>query len=174
MKLFLASFAREEQLLRAVNLVQQHHYQIVDLYTPYPIHGLEHALNWPRSRLPVACFLSGLFGVVFATWFQFWASGTSWPLNVGGRPWNSLPAFVPVIFECMVLLAGFGVVFAFLARCGLYPGKPAALPVAGITDDRFIMVISGPDHDAEENAIRQIMRDCHAINLEERMEEGQP
>lgn len=174
MKVLLASFAREAELLSAVNYLLKQQYQIVDLYTPYPVHGLEQALNWPRSRLPVACFLCGLFGVVFATWFQFWASGTSWPLNVGGRPWNSLPAFVPVIFECMVLFAGFGVVFAFLARCRLYPGKPAALPLTGITDDRFILAVRGSDEAAEDEAIRQSLRHCHAIHLEERMEEGQP
>jgi hypothetical protein len=174
MKTIVASFAREEQFLEAVRFVQKRNCPIADLYTPYPVHGLEEALGWPRSRLPVVCFICGLFGVILATWFQFWSTGVSWPLNVGGRPWNSLPAFVPVIFECMVLFAGFGVVFAFLARCRLYPGKQAVLPLSGSTDNRFVVAIRTSGVPVEEDAIREVLRGCQAVDLEERNEEEQP
>jgi hypothetical protein len=173
-KVFLASFTREEHLLEAVDAAQKRSWEIVDIYTPYPVHGLEQALRWPRSRLPVACFLCGLMGVVIATWFQFWTTATDWPLNVGGRPWNSLPAFVPVIFESMVLLAGFGVVFAFMARCKLYPGRQAYLPMPGLTDDRFVVVLRLPSQAADEDVVRQVLRDCRAVNVEERSKEEQP
>jgi hypothetical protein len=171
---FLASFAQEEHLLDAIREVQKRNWTVVDVYAPYPVHGLEEVLRWPRSRLPVACFFGGLLGVVLATWFQFWSTATDWPLNVGGRPWNSLPAFVPVIFESMVLLAGFGVVFAWMARCGLYPGKVARLPMTGLTDDRFVLALCGPASPLDGEALRQVLQDCHAINTEERNVEGQP
>jgi hypothetical protein len=172
-KTILASFAREEDLLGAVKAVRQRGWDIADIYTPYPVHGLEPLLGWPRSRLPVACFLGGAIGVVLALWFQFWTSAQNWPLNVGGRPWNSLPAFVPVVFESMVLLAGFGLVFAWLCRCRLYPGKQAHLPVAGMTDDRFVVVVHDSGPVAGNGAIRQLLHDCHAVGLEERSEEEQ-
>jgi hypothetical protein len=173
-KILLASFAQEEDLLAAVRASRERGWTIADLYTPYAVHGLDQVLGWPRSRLPVACFLCGAAGVSLALWFQFWATAWDWPLNVGGRPWNSLPAFVPVAFESMVLLAGLGLVFAWLYRCRLYPGKEAALPVTGLTDDHFAMVLCAPEPAADAEAMRQLLHECHAVSLEERNEEGQP
>jgi Protein of unknown function (DUF3341) len=185
-RIIVASFAQEEDLLGAVEVIRQRGCEIVDLYTPYPIHGLDPLLGWPRSRLPVVCFLCGAIGVVLALWFQFWTTAWDWPLNVGGRPWNSLPAFVPATFETMVLLAGFGLVFAWFCRSRLYPGKKARVFVRGtsvagegvvesagaVTDDRFALVVHDPGPAAGPNgAVRQALQDCHAISLEERDEE---
>jgi hypothetical protein len=169
-KIILASFTQADDLLGAVRAIQSQDCAIVDVYTPYPVHGLEEALGWRRSRLPVACFLGGAAGVGLAFWFQFWTSAVNWPINVGGRPWNSLPAFVPVAFECMVLLAGFSLVFAWLWRCRLYPGKQAVLPMPGLTDDRFALMLRDPGT-APEGSVRQLLHDCHAVALEEREEE---
>jgi hypothetical protein len=174
-RIILASFAQEGDLLRAaVEIVRKPGWQIADIYTPYAVHGLEEALGWRRSWLPVACFLSGAAGVLFALWFQFWTTARDWPLNVGGQPWNSLPAFVPATFESMVLTAGFGVVFAWLLRSRHYPGKRVALPLAGLTDDRFALVLRVPDLAADDGAVRQMLLDCRAVSLEERSEEEQP
>jgi hypothetical protein len=170
-KLILATFAEEEDLLGAVRAVRKHKWDVVDVYSPYVVHGLDEALGWPRSRLPAACFLGGAAGAVLAMWFQFWATAWSWPINVGGRPWNSLPAFVPVVFECMVLLAGFSLLFAWLVRCRLYPGKEAVVPLPRLTDDRFVVVLRDPGAPATGEA-RQMLHACHAVGLEERDEEG--
>ena len=81
------------------------------------------------SRLPWVCFVLGLLGAVAMLLFQYWATAVSWPINVGGKPWNSLPAFVPVTFEVMVLCAGVGTVVAFIWRdrdCG--PGVGPRCP----------------------------------------------
>lgn len=172
-KIILASFAQEADLLAAVRAAQGRHWDIADVYTPYPVHGLDEVLGWRRSRLPVACFLGGAVGVALALWFQFWTTAWDWPLNVGGRPWNSLPAFVPVVFESMVLLAGFGLVFAWLFRCRLYPGKKARLPAADLTDDRFVVVFGNTAASAGVEAVRELLHECHVVGLEERDEEGQ-
>jgi hypothetical protein len=171
-KIVLASFVSDEDLLGAVHSLQKNEWEIVDVYTPYPVHGLDEALGWRRSYLPAACFVGGALGVGLAGWFQFWATAQDWPINVGGRPWNSLPAFVPVMFECMVLLAGFGLVFAWLVRCGLYPGKKAVLPLAGLTDDRFVVAFRDGRRFASGD-IRKLMDAHHAISVEERDEEAQ-
>jgi hypothetical protein len=166
--IILASFAHEEDLLAAVRGAQHRRWEIADIYAPYPIHGLGEALGWPRSRLPVVCFLCGALGVALALWFQFWTTAWDWPLNVGGRPWNSLPAFVPVVFESMVLMAGFGLAFAWLFRCQLYPGKKAMLPLDSLTDDHFAVVLRDPGSATAVGDIRQFLLDCQALCLEER------
>jgi len=170
-KIILGSFAKEEHLLEAVRAVQKHSWHIVDVYSPYPIHELEEVLGWPRSWLPAACLLGGLAGSGLALWFQFWTTAQDWPINVGGRPWNSLPAFVPVTFESMVLLAGFGLVFAWLFRCGLYPGNTASPHLSGVTDDRFALAVRDPDEPNGREAVRQLLQECNAFGLEEQDEE---
>lgn len=163
----IASFEAENDLLAAVTALRQRDCPIVEAYTPYAVHGLGEALGMRRSRLSMACFLCGLAGAVLGLAFQFWATRTSWPLNVGGQPWNSLPAFVPVTFESMVLCAGLGVVLAWLIRCRLYPGKMGVLPAAGATDNRFVLVLapSGPDAQIE---IEHLLQDLRAVSCETR------
>jgi hypothetical protein len=143
-KVLIAGFAGEEDLLQAVAAVRERGWPIVEAFTPYPVHGLDRAMGLRRSRLSVACFLSGLTGLALALLFQFWTTAWDWPLNVGGQPWNSLPAFVPVTFEAMVLFAGLGLVLAWLIRSRLYPGKEAALALPEQTDNRFVLVVREP------------------------------
>jgi hypothetical protein len=170
----MAGFAHEGDLVSAVRAVRDRGWTVIDIYAPYAVHGLEGALKWPRSRLPIACFLGGALGAGLAAWFQFWATAWDWPLNVGGRPWNSLPAFVPVIFECMVLLAGFSLLFAWLVRCRLYPGKKAEIPYGRITDDRFVMVFRAPPSGNETVEAQKLLQELHALDVEERREEKEP
>jgi molybdopterin-containing oxidoreductase family membrane subunit len=170
-QVIMATFADEKQLLDAVRAIRSRKLAVADVYAPYPVHGLEELLGWRRSWLPAACLLGGMAGVGLAFWFQFWTTAQDWPINVGGRPWNSLPAFVPVAFESMVLLSSFGLVLAFLYRCGLFPGSGASPPAAGVTDDRFALAVRNPGVTGESEAIAQLLKDCHAVSLEE-SEEG--
>jgi hypothetical protein len=170
-KVFLASFATEEDFLDAVRGARKGAWKIVDLYTPYAVHGLEELLGWRRSWLPAACLVGGAAGVGLSLWFQFWTTAQDWPLDVGGRPWNSLPAFVPVAFECMVLFGGFSLVFAWLFRCRLFPGKKAVSPSTSLTDDRFALVVIAPDAPAASAAVRQALHGYHAVDLQERDDE---
>jgi Protein of unknown function (DUF3341) len=160
-------FQREEDLIRAAETSKDTGWRIVDIYTPYPMHETAHLLGLRRSRLPRAAFVFGFLGVALAFWFQFWVSAFDWPLNVGGRPWNSLPAFVPVAFELMVLFAGLGVVLTFLVVCRLYPGKKADLSSPAVTDDCFVLEVQGPGTEASLETIRRLFRECHAKDLRE-------
>lgn len=170
-KRIVAGFADEHALRRAVRAARERGWTIDDAYAPYAVEGLEELLGWRRSRLAAVCFVCGVAGAALALWLQFWTTTRSWPLNVGGRPWNSLPAFVPVIFESMVLLGGFGLVFAFLVRSGLYPGKKALVPLAGLTDDRFALAIDVSASAATIDEVRQAMQDLGAIDFSDRNEE---
>jgi hypothetical protein len=162
----LGTFEREEDLLRAAASARREGWSIADIYSPYPLHGSAEALGLPPSRLPRAAFLFGLLGVGTAFWFQIWTSAQDWPLNVGGRPLNSLPAFVPVGFEMMVLFAGLGTFATWLLVSRLYPGKSAAV-LPGVTDDRFVLEVQGLAN-ADVASLRQLFAECNATGVEER------
>lgn len=173
-------FEREDDLLRAAVTAKQAGWEIVDIYTPYPVHETFHILGLVRSRLPRAAFVFGLLGVGLALWFQSWVSGWDWgwpwnllqpdllpasdlrPPNVGSRPWNSWPAFVPVTFEMMVLCAGLGVVLTWLVVCRLYPGKAPNQPARRVTDDAFVLEIREPSLHGDAEEIRRLFRECNA------------
>jgi hypothetical protein len=169
-RILVAAFADERDLLHAVAAVRQRSWPVLEAYTPYPVHGLEEMLGLRRTRLAAACLFFGVLGVSLALAFQFWATAESWPLNVGGQPWNSLPAFVPVTFEAMVLFAGLGVVLAWLVRCRLFPGKTPGLPAPGITDNRFVLVVGVSDTVADRQAARNLLQENQAVSLDEREE----
>jgi len=166
-EIVVTGFVDEAQVRRAVAVIHGRHWKVIDIYSPYALHGVEELLNVRRSRLPVGCFVGGAAGLLLALWLQFWTSTQSWPLNVGGRPWNSLPAFVPVAFESMVLLAGLGVVAGLLTRCGLYPGRRVFLPAEGITDDCFAIVLSTAATVVDvRQALEEFQVECHEATSE--------
>jgi hypothetical protein len=166
-RVLVGDFARAENLLAAARAAREHGFRIADAYTPYPVHGLAGAMGLRPSRLPWLCFGLCVLGATFKLAFQFWAMAVDWPVNVGGKPWNSLPAYVPVTFEVMVLLAGLGVVLAFLLRCRLLPGKQAAPLFRGATDDSFLLALERPERPGDENVARQLLREFHAVGVVE-------
>lgn len=169
-RILVGSFDHEEDLLEAIARVREQGWRIVDVYVPYAVHGLDQALGLQPSRLPWVAFGAGALGVALTLWFQFWTTAVDWPLNVGGRPWNSLPAFVPVTFEMMVLFAGLGIVLAFLIRCRLYPGKKPELSFPGVTDNRFVLVLQERDAAFDPEIAGWMLHASHAVDAVEREE----
>jgi mono/diheme cytochrome c family protein len=169
-RLLVGVFEQDEDVVAAAEAAREHGLHIADVYTPYAVHGLDRALGLRPSRLSGACLLFGQLGVGVALWLQFWTSAVDWPLNVGGRPWNSLPAFVPVTFELMVLCAGLGVVAAFLAVSRLYPGKGTRLSYPGVTDNRFVLVLEEADAAFDAGSTRRLLEYHGAVHIEEREE----
>lgn len=141
-RVLTAVFRTEAEVLAATRSAREEGFEIVDVYTPYHVHGMDEALGLRPSRLTWVCFLCGAAGLLLALWLQFWTSAVSWPLNVGGKPFDSMPAFVPIAFEITVLFAGLGVVAALLIRARLRPGRAARPPgLERVTDDRFALVV---------------------------------
>jgi hypothetical protein len=167
-KIYVASFAREDDLLGAVAAARDCDWQPLEAYTPYPVHGLDAAIGLRPSQLGKVCFLFGLSGVALALAFQFWSTARDWALNVGGQPWNSLPAFLPVTFETMVLFAGLGLVGTWLLVCRLYPGSPNWRPGRGETDDRFVLVLGQPAAATDVEGFGRFLREELETTLEER------
>lgn len=170
-RLFLATFEREDDILGATRAARDFGFRIVDVYTPYPVHGMEQAMALAPSKLPWVCFALGVLGASLKVWFEYWTTWIAWPINVGGKPWDSLPAFVPVTFEVMVLLAGVSTVIAFLFVCRLFPGRKLVLPAHGVTDDRFLLVLEETDATFDSRRVARLFREFNALRVEERVED---
>ena len=167
-RVLVSVFEREDDVVQATIAARKEGLEIVDVYTPYAIHGLDRAMGLPPSRLPWVCFLLGLLGAVTMTIFQFWASAVSWPINVGGKPWNSLPAFVPAIFEITVLCGGVGTVLFFFWWAGMRPGLQSAMSDTRVTDDRFALVLRQTGARFNRPAVEALLKRFHAVRIEER------
>lgn len=172
-RLFVAYFDQESKLLHAVTALRRAGFGVVDVFTPYPVHGLEEALGWRRSRLPYVTFTLGVLGAALKVWFEFWTTGVSWPMNVGGKPFNSLPAFVPVTFEVMVLLAGLSTVLAFLLVTRSFPGKKARLLHPRLTNDLFALVLEQVDARFDPGEVGAVLAPFAPVKVEERVEGGE-
>jgi molybdopterin-containing oxidoreductase family membrane subunit len=150
------AFRASAALLAAVRDGRARGLHIVDAHTPHPIHGLDAAMGLRRSRLPFVTLACGTVGVAIALWFQYWSSDTSWPLDVGGKPFDSLPAFVPVAFEMLVLLAGLGTAAALIVRCRLKPGGMEKVAPDRATDDRFVLVVERANAALSQDEVAQL------------------
>ena len=153
MRRMMAVFEEADQLVVAARRARGAGYAVADAYVPFAVHGLDEAMGLRRSRLTWVCFAAALTGGTVAMTFQLWTSVSSWPLNVGGKPFASLPAFLPVTFELTVLTAALVSAAKFLVRSRLFPGKRAAV-LPRVTDDRFVLVVEG-DSPAAEQLMRQ-------------------
>ncbi len=166
-RVMIATFKHEDDILAATNAARQWGLKIVDVFAPYAVHGLDEAMGLAPSRLPWVCLALGVFGAAFKVWFEFWTTATDWPLNVGGKPWNSLPAFVPITFEVMVLFAGLSTVFAFLLVSRLRPWRKARPLTPRVTNDEFALVVEESDAQFDPDGVRLLFERLHAVRVEE-------
>ena len=115
----LAQFERPEELLHAATRAHGEGYRKMDAYSPFPVHGLAEAVGFHKSRLPLIVLLGGIFGAVGGVFMQWFAAVMHYPINIGGRPLNSWPAFIIITFELTILCAGLAAVLGMLALNGL-------------------------------------------------------
>lgn len=115
----MAEFSDTDEILVAAAKVRQAGYTMVEAYTPIPVHGLDDALGYKASRLPWLVLAGGLIGSSGLFGFMTWVNVVNYPMNVGGRPFFSWPAFIPITFEGMVLFSAFAAVFGLFFICGL-------------------------------------------------------
>lgn len=127
----------EEIMMKAVKKAKADHMEIYDVYTPFPVHGLDPILGLAESRLHVAGFVYGSIGTLTAFLGMTWIFTKDWPVIFGGKPYWSFPAFVPIIFELTILFAAIGMVTSFYIVCGLGPGVTNPYLDPRITDDKF-------------------------------------
>jgi len=166
-RITVATFVHQDDVRAATADLRQGGFPVLDVYSPHPIHAMDEALGLRPTRLTWVCFLCGAVGGLGMLWFQHWVNAVQWPLNVGGKPWNSLPAEAPVAFEMLVLLAAFGSVLACLAVCRLYPGRTPRDWYQGATDDRYVLEVdeAGPASGASEMVA--VLRKHGAVQIQE-------
>jgi hypothetical protein len=158
----LGVFDDEDVLLHAVEEVRASGVKIDEVYSPYPVHGLDEVLGYKRSRLPIAAFLFGMLGTTLAlTMMSF-----DWPMIIGGKDYASFPAFIPVTFEMTVLLAAFGMVGVFMISSNLKPWAQPRIFDVRSTDDKHIMAIDIANNSAIDLvAIEAILKSSGATEV---------
>jgi len=160
----LALYDDPDRLLTAAALAKEHGFQGVDAYTPYAIHGLSEALGIRKSWIPYVTLVMGLTGAALGLTFEIWTSAIDWPINVGGKPFVSLPAFIPVTFESGVLLGGTMTLAALLLACGL-PNLKGPILDPNLTNDRFGLFVPEYGPDWNEDRILGILRKTGPVEL---------
>ncbi len=131
--------------------------------SPYPVHGIESACGLKRSFIPYATFVFAFLGFGFGVWFTWWTSASDWPLVIGGKPMWSLPAFIPVIFECTILFAALGSVLTMLVVQALPKVAPPVLDES-LSCHRFGIFVPHSAGVGTEQ-LDAIFKDCAAIDI---------
>lgn len=168
----LGVYDDEDVLLKAVGKIRSAGIKIQEVYSPFPVHGLDEELGYKRSRLPIAAFMFGALGTTLALVMQVWMLGVDWPMIIGGKNYVALPDFVPVTFELTVLLAAFGMVGTFLVSSDLKPWKDPNLLDIRITDDKHVMAIDiASNKSMEAAAIQKALQDSGAVEVNEKSRE---
>jgi hypothetical protein len=140
-KFVVGVFEEEDNLFNAVRRVRKSGYRLHDVYTPFPLHGLDREMGLRDTSIHTAGFLYGLTGTSLAFGFMTWVFTRDWPLNIGGKPHFALPAWIPIMFEFTVLLSAVGMVLTFCYVCQLAPFVRKHHFHLRSTDDKFVMVI---------------------------------
>src|SRR6187455_3049203 len=152
-KYIVGSFDDEAVLFPAVKKVRKAGFKVHDVFTPFPIHGLDKEMGLRDTSLHVAGFIYGLSGTITAVGFITWALTTDWPLDFGGKPFFSLPAWIPITFELTVLFASIGMVLTFCWLCQMAPFVKKDHFNPRSTDDTFVMALEITGKSNEQEAI---------------------
>jgi hypothetical protein len=154
-EIFFGLYNDEEVLMKAVKQAKHDHLEIMDVFTPFPVHGLDKELGLSESRLHIAGFFYGAIGALLAFMFMTWVFTRDWPIIFGGKPYWSVPAFIPITFEVTVLFASVGMVITFFTVNGLSPGMEPMVLHPRITDDKFCIAFDTTNATAEVKGLIQ-------------------
>jgi hypothetical protein len=166
-KVIHALYIDDDILLQAVKRVREERYYIEEVFTPFPVHGLEKAMGLADTRIAITSFIYGLIGLTVSIVMMNYIMIEDWPQDIGGKPSFSyienMPAFVPVMFELTVFFAAHLMVITFYMRSRLWPFKKAENPDVRTTDDHFLMVIDTGNNDVEK--VSKFLTDTGAIEI---------
>ena len=156
----MAEFEDPSSLVAATERAHREGYRCMDAYSPYPIEELHHALGGHTTRLPLIVLIGGICGCVGGYALEYWSSAIAYPMNIGGKPLHSWPAFIPVTFECTILVAALSAVLGMLALNGLpQPYHPVFnVPRFALASrNRFFLCIESKDPKFDVEGTRQFL-----------------
>lgn len=152
-KVVQAMYNDDDVLMSAVKETRAANHQIEEVYTPFPVHGLEKAMGLKDTRIAIAAFIYGCIGFTFSIWLMNYIMIEDWPQDIGGKPNSSyfinMPSFVPIMFELTVFFAAHLMVITFYMRSKLWPFKKAENPDPRTTDDMFVMEVAVDKNEEE-------------------------
>lgn len=167
-KIFRALYNDDDILMNAVKKVREAKHHIEEVYTPFPVHGLDKALGLEETRISMAAFLYGCLGLTVATVMMNYIMIEDWPQDIGGKPSftfiQNMPAFVPVMFEMTVFFAAHLMVITFYLRSKMWPFKKAENPLPSTTDATFLMEVAVKE--GEEEALTELLLDTGAVEVQ--------
>jgi hypothetical protein len=173
-KVIHAFYTDDDVLMQAVKDVRQAHYHIGEVYTPFPVHGLDKAMGLAPTRLAITSFMYGIVGLVISIVMMNYIMIEDWPQDIGGKPSftfiQNMPAFVPIMFELTVFFAAHLMVITFYLRSKLWPFKEAENPDVRTTDDHFLMEIDVEHHSVEELSKFLVNTGTVEVNLVDKQE----
>ena len=164
----MAEFEGPNELVAAARQTYEAGYRRINGYSPYPIEELSEAIGFTHTSLPLIVFIGGLLGGLGGFFMQYWMEVIDYPLNVGGKPYNSWPAFIPITFECTVLVAAFSAVLGMLVLNKLpQPYHPVfnAPNFALATRDRFFLVVEANDPKFDHKSVVSLFRNLGAQDV---------
>lgn len=171
-KLF-AEYTDEQQLMEAAKQLVAKGVHVSDVYSPFPIHGIDPIIGIKKTRLAICAFIYGITGTILAVTGMWYFMVYDWPMNIGGKPsfalYMNIPSFIPVTFEFTVLCAAHGMAITYLLRNWTVPGAKPRNPKPSTTDDRFIMEIETSHNHVSEDEIKSTLQAAGGmVELEEK------
>ena len=166
-KLFRALYNDDDILMKAVKKLREEKIHIEEVYTPFPVHGLDKAMGLAETKISVTAFLYGLVGLTTAVVMMNYIMIEDWPQDIGGKPsfsyLQNMPAFVPIMFELTVFFAAHLMVITFYLRSKMWPFKEAENPDKRTTDDHFLVEVHvGGD----EEKLKELLLDTGAVEVQ--------
>ena len=165
-KVIQAMYDDDHALVEAVKKVRENGNHIEEVYTPFPVHGLEKVMGLKESRLAIAAFIYGVIGLAFAIWMMNFMMIKDWPQDFGGKPnfsyAENMPSFVPIMFELTVFFAAHLMVITFYMRSKLWPFQKAHNPDPRTTSHMFVMEVAV---DNSEEELTSFLKETGTVEL---------
>ncbi len=172
-KVLYAMFDDDGTLMSAAKKIVGKGVKVKDVFSPFPVHGLDPIIGVKHTRLGICAFLYGITGTSLALLGMWYFMVHDWPMNIGGKPnftlYQNIPSFIPVTFEFTVFCAAHGMALTYLLRNKTLPGLPARNPDPRTTDDKFVMEIrTSENRSFSADELNALLNDSGAIELEEK------